>query len=217
MTPTITAADQAVEIAGRLLGVALARWHAALDRLRIERAAWEEASADFQAAAQAAEAAHRAAAAEIALPALAPKARKVVRNEVAAGALSAPVTLPAARPVTAPAIGSAMSHRSINAYWTADAKGEIIGFSPPWLDLTGCSRDALRDNGWLQILHPEDLPAMITAWSRSVETAEPFAIEHRIRLAGGAYRWMRSCARPRCEADGRVVQWYGATEASQAR
>jgi PAS domain S-box-containing protein len=53
---------------------------------------------------------------------------------------------------------------------------------------------------------------MAEAWRRSVETGEPYDVEHRIRLADGSYRWMRSRAVPRRGTDGRVVRWYGSTE-----
>lgn len=60
--------------------------------------------------------------------------------------------------------------------------------------------------------HAEDAPRMRAAWERSVATGEPYDIEHRIRLAGGEYRWMRSRAYPRRDEEGRILAWYGTTE-----
>jgi PAS domain S-box-containing protein len=45
-----------------------------------------------------------------------------------------------------------------------------------------------------------------------VSTGEPYDIEHRIRLRGGAYHWMHSRAFPRRDEAGRIVKWYGTTE-----
>ena len=96
--------------------------------------------------------------------------------------------------------------------WTADAEGNILDFSQQWLDLTGLTREAVLGAGWMQVPHPEDRPRMVEAWTRSLRTGEPYDVEHRIRLADGEYRWMRSRAAPRRDAGGRIVRWYGMTD-----
>ncbi|RYG23466.1 PAS domain S-box protein [bacterium] len=96
--------------------------------------------------------------------------------------------------------------------WEADAEGNITDFSQRWLDLTGLTREQALGGGWMQVPHPDDLPAMAEAWTRAVAAGELYDIEHRIKLANGEYRWMRSRAIPRRDADGRVLAWYGFTE-----
>lgn len=96
--------------------------------------------------------------------------------------------------------------------WTADADGRITDFSDRWLRLTGLTRDEALGEGWMQVPHPDDRPAMIEAWTRSTAAGEPYDIEHRIRLGDGHYRWMRSRAQPRREERDRIVRWYGTTE-----
>lgn len=89
--------------------------------------------------------------------------------------------------------------------WTADPEGN-------WLELTGLSHEAALGNGWTQAPHPDDLPRMATAWTTAISTGTPYDIEHRLRLADGSYRWMRSRAYPRRDAKGEIVRWYGTTE-----
>ena len=102
--------------------------------------------------------------------------------------------------------------------WTADPDGAISDFSQRWLDLTGLSREQALGGGWPRVPHPEDLPRIAEAWTRSVETGAPYDIEHRIRLADGTYRWMRSRAFPRRdERSGQIVRWYGSTEDIEER
>ena len=96
--------------------------------------------------------------------------------------------------------------------WTADAEGRILDFHERWLTLTGLTHEAALGEGWSQAPHPDDLPAMQAAWQLAVRTGEPYDVEHRIRCADGTYRWMRSRALPRCDAQGRVLRWYGFTE-----
>jgi PAS domain S-box-containing protein len=96
--------------------------------------------------------------------------------------------------------------------WTAGPDGGIEDFSERWLELTGLGREAALGGGWARVPHPEDAPRMQAAWAHAVRTGEPYDVEHRIRLADGSYRWMRSRAVPRRGADGRIVRWYGSTE-----
>lgn len=96
--------------------------------------------------------------------------------------------------------------------WTASPDGQILDFNQRWLDLTGLSREEALGEGWTRVPHPEDLPAMQQAWAEALETCRPYDVEHRIRLADGSFRWMRSRAFPRKDVDGRVIRWYGATE-----
>ena len=96
--------------------------------------------------------------------------------------------------------------------WTADAQGNILDFSQRWLDLTGLTRGEALGGGWTHVPHPEDLPRMVEAWTASIATGQPYDVEHRIRLADGAYRWMHSRAYARRDRTGSVVRWYGATE-----
>ncbi|NTU78310.1 MAG: PAS domain S-box protein [Chloroflexales bacterium] len=96
--------------------------------------------------------------------------------------------------------------------WTADPQGNIIDFNARWLTLTGLTREEALGGGWAQAPHPDDRPAMAAAWTHSVRTGATYDIEHRIRLADGTYRWMRSRADARRDAAGQVVRWYGTTE-----
>ncbi|WP_170162326.1 PAS domain S-box protein [Caldimonas tepidiphila] len=96
--------------------------------------------------------------------------------------------------------------------WSADALGRVASVSERWLERVGLTREQALGEGWIQLPHPSDLTATVRAWSRSVRTGEPYDIEHRIRLADGSYRWMRSRALPRRDAGGRIVHWYGTME-----
>ena len=96
--------------------------------------------------------------------------------------------------------------------WTADIEGGIASFSDKWLQMTGLNREEALGDGWMQVPHPEDAPKMQIAWMHSIKTGEPYDIEHRIRLADGVFRWMRSRAFPRRSETGEIIRWYGTTE-----
>jgi PAS domain S-box-containing protein len=60
------------------------------------------------------------------------------------------------------------------------------------------------------VVHPEDYPKRARDWDIHVAAAEPYDIEMRVRRADGVYRWHRSRRVPLCDANGAIVNWYGA-------
>jgi PAS domain S-box-containing protein len=96
--------------------------------------------------------------------------------------------------------------------WVADREGRIVDFNRRWLELTGLTREAALGEGWVDVPHPDDLPAMQRAWQHALDTGTTYDVQHRIRTADGSHRWMHTRAWPRRDADGRIVRWYGTTE-----
>jgi PAS domain S-box-containing protein len=60
------------------------------------------------------------------------------------------------------------------------------------------------------VVHPEDYPKRSRDWDAHVAAAEPYDIEMRLRRADGVYRWHRSRRVPLRDANGAIVNWYGA-------
>jgi len=60
------------------------------------------------------------------------------------------------------------------------------------------------------VVHPEDYPERSRDWDTHVAAAEPYDIEMRLRRADGVYRWHRSRRVPLRDANGAIVNWYGA-------
>src|SRR5258705_13356119 len=60
------------------------------------------------------------------------------------------------------------------------------------------------------VVHPEDYPKRSRDWDTHVAAAEPYDIEMRLRRADGVYRWHRSRRVPLRDANGAIVNWYGA-------
>jgi PAS domain S-box-containing protein len=53
------------------------------------------------------------------------------------------------------------------------------------------------------VFHPDDRPAALAAWWKSVETGQPYDFEGRRRRADGVYRWFNLRAFPLRDAEGR--------------
>lgn len=96
--------------------------------------------------------------------------------------------------------------------WIADSQGQIIEAGPRWLALTGMTEAQALGHGWIEALHPDDLPRALETWERALASASVLDIEYRVRTASGSFRWSRSHTRPRLDEAGRVVRWYGTLE-----
>lgn len=96
--------------------------------------------------------------------------------------------------------------------WTADPSGRLLDVSERWARFTGMKVEDALGEGWEDAQHPEDRAMAARLWRRSVESGAPFDVEHRVRTADGSFRWMRTRAFPRRDANGVIQRWYGATE-----
>jgi PAS domain S-box-containing protein len=76
------------------------------------------------------------------------------------------------------------------------------------LEYFGKTTEELKNWATSDAIHPDDLPRMIDAYGRSIETGEPRDVETRSRRADGVYRWFHLRSRPQRDAEGRIVRWY---------
>ena len=93
--------------------------------------------------------------------------------------------------------------------FTTMPDGSVGYFNPAWTMFTGLSAEAIRDNGWVQFVHPDDVEASGQAWAHSLRHGEAFQIEQRFRRADGQYRWHLSRAVPMRDESGSLVMWIG--------
>jgi PAS domain S-box-containing protein len=93
--------------------------------------------------------------------------------------------------------------------WTALPDGRVHRIANRWRDWTGT--DGLA-GGWREAMHPDDVDRTLAQWAKSLETGEPYDVEHRIRHLEGGYRWARTRAYPRRDAEGNILLWYATTE-----
>lgn len=93
--------------------------------------------------------------------------------------------------------------------FTAKPTGDVDYFNPVWMEFTGLAFEQIRDWGWTQFIHPEDVEENVRVWKHSIATGEPFQLEHRFRRADGQYRWHISRAKAMRDDEGRVILWIG--------
>ncbi|MGH8523632.1 MAG: PAS domain-containing protein, partial [Gammaproteobacteria bacterium] len=69
--------------------------------------------------------------------------------------------------------------------FTATPNGDVDYFNPQWTEFTGLPFETIRDWGWTQFIHPDDVAENVRVWKHSIETGEYFQFEHRFRRADG--------------------------------
>ncbi len=94
--------------------------------------------------------------------------------------------------------------------WSGPPDGTIDYCNERWRTETGLELEDVRDEGWLNIIHPDDRERVLKAWHDSVANGTPYEQEERHRRADGTYRWYLSRGVPLRDAEGRIVRWYGA-------
>ena len=93
--------------------------------------------------------------------------------------------------------------------FTAKPNGDVDYFNQQWTEFTGLTFEQIRDWGWLQFIHPDDVEENIRRWKHSINTGKYFHLEHRFRRKDGKYRWHLSRAHAMRDADGKVLMWIG--------
>ncbi len=96
--------------------------------------------------------------------------------------------------------------------WNASPKGAIIDVSHRWEEMTGLTKQQSLGDGWIRVLHPDDIRPTLAAWDISLHTGQPIDVEYRIRRRDGLWRWMRARAAPRRTESGEIMRWYGTVE-----
>lgn len=92
--------------------------------------------------------------------------------------------------------------------WTMSEEGKLH-FNKRWQEFTGSAIDGEVGNRWLDLMHPDEVAAVVEAWEERARSKEPFEIECRLKHVSGVYRWVRTLAVPAIAADGSVNGWYG--------
>src|SRR5713226_3089093 len=91
---------------------------------------------------------------------------------------------------------------------TMSAAGEVELLNRQVLEYFGKTTEELKNWATSDAVHPDDLPRVVEAWRRSVETGQPYVLELRQRRADGMYRWFQARGLPLRDTEGRITGWY---------
>ena len=98
--------------------------------------------------------------------------------------------------------------------WATNAHGEADYTNQRFIDYTGHDvvnmDEAARQNLWVQLIHPDDLPGLNTNWAQALHSKQPFEVTFRLRGTNGEYRWYLAHIMVQLGDDGEVRRWFGA-------
>ena len=95
--------------------------------------------------------------------------------------------------------------------WTATPDGTCNFVSQSCADYLGSPASVVYGPGWLEFVHPEDVPRSAVAWSKAVQGKQTFTTEYRLRRNDGQYLWYLHRAVPRLDEHGDVLEWVGSS------
>ena len=93
--------------------------------------------------------------------------------------------------------------------WTARPDTTLDYINGFCEQLTGRPLEVLRENGWLDFVHPEDLDRCLGTYMPAFEARRPFLLEYRLRHADGDYRWFLASGVPKYGPDGSYTGYVG--------
>ena len=93
--------------------------------------------------------------------------------------------------------------------WTARPDTALDYLNGYCVQLTGRPLEQLRENGWLDFVHPEDLDRCLGTYMPAFEARKPFLLEYRLRHADGNYRWFLATGVPKFGRDGSFTGYVG--------
>ena len=93
--------------------------------------------------------------------------------------------------------------------WVTDASGSCTYLSRGWYEYTGQSEKEGLGFGWVDAVHPADRDQARDAFVQANAEHRSFELEHRLRRADGAYRWVIDAGRPRLRANGSFEGFVG--------
>ncbi|HEY4671350.1 MAG TPA: HAMP domain-containing sensor histidine kinase, partial [Gemmatimonadaceae bacterium] len=94
--------------------------------------------------------------------------------------------------------------------WTATPEGALDYVSDRAAASLGRTAAEVIGEGWLGVLHPDDVTPTIERWTRSLQTGEPYEVEFRLWDASSkTYRWHLGRASAQRNESGRIIRWFG--------
>jgi PAS domain S-box-containing protein len=90
-----------------------------------------------------------------------------------------------------------------------DPSGAVTFLSDSYREYTGLDVRTGYGSAIAALLHPEDITAATQAWKASMQGAEPFEHEFRLRRHDGQYRWHVARVLPQRDTKRQVLRWTG--------
>ncbi|MCA9472380.1 MAG: sigma 54-interacting transcriptional regulator [Nitrospirales bacterium] len=106
---------------------------------------------------------------------------------------------------------SIIAHRAPVLIRVSDDDGKCTFVNQQWLDFTGRPPEQELGNGWMDGVHPDDIPAYRETFQAAVNRQHPYTMEYRLRHAGTDYRWVLETGVPWQKTDHTIDGYVSST------
>jgi two-component system CheB/CheR fusion protein len=89
--------------------------------------------------------------------------------------------------------------------------GEVTFFNQRWLDYAGMNFEDLRDFGYHQMMHPDEIAVFQERLAEAAAKGIALESEMRFKDINGHYRWHLNIASPILNDAGEITMWVGST------
>jgi len=93
--------------------------------------------------------------------------------------------------------------------WMSDTDQLGDYFNKVWLEFTGRTLAQEMGTGWMESLHPDDLPECLDIYQKAFKAGSEYRIECRMRRYDGEYRWVLGTGVPRYRPDRTFAGYIG--------
>lgn len=93
--------------------------------------------------------------------------------------------------------------------FTTTSDGKLDYTNRQWNEYCGMTVSEMRENGWRDLIHPDDVEENARAWNESLASGNPFQCLQRFRRSDGAFRWHLTRAQAMRSNIGRIIMWIG--------
>jgi PAS domain S-box-containing protein len=93
--------------------------------------------------------------------------------------------------------------------FVTDASGQNTYTNSYFTTFAGVDASAMLGDGWVSVIHPDDLPHVIERWQAAVAAGAPYEFDFRMRARDGSFRWFLCRGVPIRDAEGRIIEWGG--------
>lgn len=93
--------------------------------------------------------------------------------------------------------------------WMANPDGWIFWYNLRWYEYTGTTPRDMEGWGWRSVHDHFMLPKVLERWRASIAAGQPFEMIFPLRGADGVFRPFLTRVVPVCDAEGKVLRWFG--------
>jgi PAS domain S-box-containing protein len=90
-----------------------------------------------------------------------------------------------------------------------DSEGNTTYVNPRWCEISGLGADKALGNGWLAVVHPNDIPSVTTGWDNAIQHKFVSSKKYRFLRPDGKVSWVLGYAVPEYNSQNELTGYVG--------